>query len=177
MVDVKEYNKDEQSLRSLVYHTDARVTAMEGQLASLGSGQLRQEQKMDQLIASIGKPKEVNWSGWAAFALAVMIGLFAANNSITSDTTLRLAPITSDIDLNFRLTQDVDSRLRVWEKYAAEAIAKQGLIIDSVKEHGDKLDALNSRMASSEIDRKNIHKLVNDMDQHGSRKWIPKGQD
>lgn len=173
MTEVKEYNKDDQSLRSLVYHTDARVTAMEGQLASLGSGQLRQEQKIDQLIATISRPKDVNWSGWAAFGLAVMIGLFAANNAITKDTELRMEPMRDNISLNYMNAEGLDKRLRLIEKDAAEALAIQKLVIDSMKERGDDVDILNSRMAASETDRQNIHKILEDMDKFGSRKWIP----
>ena len=92
--------KNQQDLREMVYHTDARVTAMEGQLASVASSQSRTESKLDQLINSLHQPKNVNYAAWVGVCLSLIAMLVGGTLTFTNYVKLTQDPIVIDADYN-----------------------------------------------------------------------------
>ena len=74
MTEVPKTNND---LREMVYHTDARVTAMEGQMHNIAANQTKDSQKLDNLVNVLNQPRNVNYAAWVGVgltAVALLIG-------------------------------------------------------------------------------------------------------
>ena len=72
-----EVPKTTNDLREMVYHTDARVTAMEGQMSNIATNQAKDSQKLDNLINVLNQPRNVNYAAWVGVgltAVALLIG-------------------------------------------------------------------------------------------------------
>jgi hypothetical protein len=121
---------NEASLRQLVYHSDARITAMEGAIGALSDGQLRQEQKMDQLIATISAPKNVNWSGWAAIGLALIVGLFGASTWVQDNLMTTLQPVVTEVNQNYDRVRDLSEKVSTLRVDSATIAADKNHIED-----------------------------------------------
>lgn len=174
-----ERGANEQSLRQMVYHTDARVTAMEGSLSALSDSQSRQEQKIDQLVATLNTPDPINWSGWAAVGLALLIGVFGASSWVQDNLMLTLSPVVAEVSQNYDRVKEIErtvNRLRV--NSAATSSDKRHMegqitfLQEWQKKQDNEISKLQAQASTTENDRNTIHKMIEDLDKFGSRRWI-----
>jgi len=172
-------NKDETSLRQLVYHTDARVTAMEGSLSSLTDGQLRQEQKIDHLISNLNKPKDINWAGWAGLVLVVVLGAIGFTQRTQEFVALTLQPVNEEIAQNYVTVKEIQEDIIEFHKEVgiAQEFRKHNnetiqALADWMKDHGEAIIELKEESSRAKQDREAMSDRANDLDAYGSRRWI-----
>lgn len=104
--DMSDVPANQQELREMVYHTDARVTAMEGSLSSLAANQQRTESKIDQVITTLTQPKNVNWAAWVGICISVLVTLVAGTIGFTQYISLTQEPIKKEVEYNRDQTND-----------------------------------------------------------------------
>lgn len=174
-----EVPKTSGDLKEMVYHTDARVTAMEGRLGTIDSNQQRQEAKLDTLIHHLNQPRNVNWAGWGGLGLGVLLALFGAAKFMVEYTSLTDVPIQKDIAV-LRSSDSVFSEFQRATHYRFGEFDMLTKTIQSDQKHKDdlyhKLDdrvrELESKAAAAEISRRAIGDYVKEIDRLGSRVWI-----
>lgn len=162
--DMTQVPKTNDDLKEMVYHTDARVTAMEGQISNLAVSQQRSEGKLDQLITTMSQPRTINWAAWVGVGLTSVAMLIAGSFGIVSYTTLASAPLEQDVAQNREATEVLQTfqnqthyefgvfhtqtedlpllreRIRALEQKAAAAEVSRKAIGDYVKELGQKVN-------------------------------------
>ena len=92
--------KTQTDLREMVYHTDARVTAMEGQLNTVAQGQHRTESKLDQLIHHLNQPPNINWAAWVGVGISILVMVVGGTIGFTNYIHLTQTPIVVDTTYN-----------------------------------------------------------------------------
>ena len=176
---MSEVPKNTQDLREMVYHTDARVTAMEGQITTIGHNQLRSEQKLDQLISSINTPKQVNYAAWVGVGLTTLAMVLAGAFGLGSYISLVNEPQMIDIANNNEAIDD----LGVWQHqshyefgvihnnqaHVADEISR---LWDHIHKLEDRDSELEKQAAAAEVSRKAMGDFMKDVDQYGSRRWM-----
>lgn len=174
-----EVPKSPQDLREMVYHTDARVTAMEGQLAGIASQLNRTDSKMDQVINAINQPKDVNWLGIGSLGLSLIVSLFGGAAFVVRYTGLTQEPIVDKVG-------EIAAVLSDQSKFQMQTHYEVGRFSAKDDEHSSEIARLwdhihkqelvdgeqNDRLARSEVARKAIGDYVRQIDELGSRRWM-----
>ncbi len=78
-------------IQEMVYHTDARVTAMEGRIGGM-------DQKLDTLISSITTPKEQHMAAWVMAGLMFLGMIIAGALGLGQYISLVNEPAHQDIE-------------------------------------------------------------------------------
>ena len=170
--------KTQQDLREMVYHTDARVTAMEGQITTIGNNQLRSEQKIDQLINVINSPRQVNWAAWAGVCLTIIIMIVGGLFGVAQYVALVNEPQVQDINYN----RTSIGEMKEWQNQTHYEFGVSHSVQDrhskDIEEMWDRMLEFNrdiadlrERVAKGEVSRKAIGDFVKDMDAYGTRRW------
>lgn len=171
--------KTQTDLREMVYHTDARVTAMEGQVNTLVLSHNRTEGKIDQLISNLNQPKHVNWAAWVGVALTFMAMSIGGLYGISQYITLTQAPIIEEVAYQRDITQTIrgfqrETHYEVGVQHTKNEWYK--LEIERLWEHIHKQEEVDSdlrdRVARAEVSRKAIGDYVRQIDELGSRRWM-----
>lgn len=97
--------KTNNDLREMVYHTDARVTAMESQMSNIAANQAKDSQKLDNLISVLNQPKNVNYAAWVGVGLTTVALLIGGTIGMVNYMRLTQDPLEKIVDGN---TTDID---------------------------------------------------------------------
>ena len=92
-------------LREMVYHTDARVTAMEGQISNIATNQNKDSQKLDNLVNAINRPRNVNYAAWVGVGLTTVALLIGGTVGVVNYMRLTQDPLA---DIVIGNTTDID---------------------------------------------------------------------
>lgn len=171
--------KSETDLREMVYHTDARVTAMEGQLDSIAHSLSRTDTKIDQVIHAINAPKDINWVGIGALCISMIVAMFGGARGMVEYVTITQAPILSTLDEH----SDVLSHLREFQQQThyefGQFSTKAGQLEKEVERlwaHIHKQEDVdtvqNEKIAKAEISRRAMGDYIRQIDELGSRRWV-----
>jgi len=155
---------------------------MEGQLSSLAQGQLRQEQKIDQLIEGFNTPRDINWAGWAAVGMGVLLAIFGGSSWVQQYTMLSMEPIKAEMRQQYSNINDLDDvakgyarELGIAETARANNKDQLEFIHEWQRQQDLDIAQLQANAAESKKDRANLHSKVDDIDNYGSRKWVNMG--
>ena len=102
MTEVPKTNND---LREMVYHTDARVTAMEGQMHNIAANQTKDSQKLDNLVNVLNQPRNVNYAAWVGVGLTAVALLVGGTIGMVNYMQLTQDPLAERVVGN---TIDID---------------------------------------------------------------------
>lgn len=171
--------KTQQDLREMVYHTDARVTAMEGQLTSISHSLSRTDQKLGQVISAISAPKDVNWVGLGALALSFIVALAGGAKFMTEYVVLTLDPVQQELTV----ASNRISGLRDFQHqthYEFGGLHQRADVWDTeirrLWEHIHKLEEADDKhsvaIGRAEVSRGAIGDYVRQIDELGSRRWM-----
>ena len=169
----------EKDLREMVYHTDSRVTALEGAVGTIGTNQLRSEQKLDQLINSINAPKQINYAAWVGVGLTTLAMVLAGAFGLGSYIGLVNEPQMIDIANNNKAIE----KLGEWQQQTHYEFGvlhnNQVHVKDEISrlwQHIYKLEDVDSELekqaAAAEVSRRAIGDFARDVDRYGSRRWM-----
>ena len=109
-----------QDLREMVYHTDARVTAMEGQMSNIAANQAKDSQKLDNLISVLSQPKTVNYAAWVGVCLTVVAMLIGGSFGMVSYMKLTQTPIEKEMERMWETIEDQEDISREHDIALAE---------------------------------------------------------
>lgn len=171
--------KTQQDLREMVYHTDARVTAMEGQLTSISHSLSRTAQKLDTVISAINAPKDVNWIGLGALALSFLVALAGGAKFMTEYVALTMAPVNTAIVENSNLIVKLrefqhqthyefggfHERGRQWDDEASR-------LWDHIHKQEDIDREQDRAIAEAVVARRAMGDYIRQIDELGSRRWM-----
>lgn len=177
MTDAPKTNND---LREMVYHTDARVTAMEGQMSNIATNQAKDSQKLDNLVNALNQPRNVNYAAWVGVGLTAVALLIGGTIGMVNYITLTQDPLsdivvgnTTDIDGLHEFQRATHHRFGEYEKmdgFHENEIFKLWAHIhkqeDIDREH-------DKAIAASEVARRAMGDYMKDIDAYGSRRWMP----
>jgi hypothetical protein len=130
-----EVPKTQSDLREMVYHTDARVTAMEGQLSAVATGQQRTESKLDHLIQTLSQPEHVNWAAWVGVGVSVIVLLVGGTIGFTNYIALTQDPMLNEISY-------IIEKLGELREFQRETHYEFGLIHEAKEFHGSEITKL-----------------------------------
>lgn len=188
MTDNNSVPKTGQDLREMVYHVDARVTAMESTISAVQMGQQRTEQKLDHLIATLNAPTNVNWAAWVGVGLTALTLVFGGLFGTAQYISLVNEPQITDIDNNRGSIIDL-------KKFEREAQYEFGVMHETTEyvssdlnklwDHVHKLEKVDQAtkselseievgVAKTEVGIEALKESLDEIDRYGSRKWIDK---
>jgi len=173
--------KTNTDLREMVYHTDARVTAMEGQMSNIAANQAKDSQKLDNLISALNQPRHVNYAAWVGVGLTAVALLIGGTIGMVNYMSLTQDPLEKIVDGNTTDIDDLHEFQRATHYRFGEREIQDGKIdseISRLWEHIHKQEEIDrehdKKLAAAEISRRAIGDCVRDIDRYGSRRWVDK---
>lgn len=148
--------QSQQDLREMVYHTDARVTAMEGQISTIGQNQLRSEQKIDNLITYLNQPKHINWAAWVGVGLTAIIMMVGGLFGVAQYVALVNEPQIQDIHYNRDQMQD-------YRAFQREMHYEVGRTVENEQHFQSEIDKLWDHIHALEEADKDVYKEIREL--------------
>jgi hypothetical protein len=143
--------KSANDLREMVYHTDARVTAMEGKINYVADGQDKLAMEVRSFISTQTQPRNTNYAAWVGVFLSGVVMLIGGTLGLTRVFTLAQEPLLQDVATNSKY---VDA-LKVWQNQTHyefgvqhENNATQTSEIDRLWEHIHKQEEADAKHSS-----------------------------
>lgn len=157
-------SSEENELIRKVYHTDARVTAMEGQLSSITAGMGRIEAKM------MEQP-ETNYLSWFLAIAAVMFGV-AQYVELVNDPIRALMAQRNEPIVDFReFKQETHYEMGKIHEWKNTYDWDKGRAEDRAAVEAERLREAEAAIASLNQKVEDNERQLKDIDSLGSRRW------
>lgn len=170
-------------LLDMVYQTEAKVTGFQVQLNNYGAQLDSQGAKLDAIVSAINRPTQVNYAGWATLGFGVLLALFTAGAWVSSNTRLVVDPLYHDIERLEAIVMKRNEtilefqRQQGYNEATTEYMHRQFEII-RLEQVADKrrLNVLEAQTAKNSTENDHQDEYIRDIDQNGSRAWVPKAK-
>lgn len=163
---------NDQDLREMVYHTDARVTALDGKLNYVVNSSDQLAVEVRGFIAQQSKPKDVNYAAWTGVFLTLIALLIGGTIGFSNYVTLTQAPLKE-------LTEKNTTRVAGLRTFQQQTHYELGVVHEHRKTSDseiallrEKMDKVVAEQAKAEAERSETRDYLRDVDRLGSRRWV-----